>query len=271
MTSMPALKKVALGASIAVGLALVLWLLDGRLNRPPAPPADPGPPASAPAEPDAEPTYVGSSVCAECHADEYQRWQGSQHAVAMQVADERTVLGDFDDAKFSYFGITSRFFRRDGRFMVRTDGADGKLADFEVRHTFGVYPLQQYLIELPGGRVQALSIAWDTRPKTEGGQRWFHLYPTERIDHRDELHWTQRQQNWNFMCSDCHSTNVRKNYDAATNTFATTFSEVSVGCEACHGPGSRHVALARTRPRAAADWRRAASRWHSTSAAAPPG
>ncbi len=96
----------------------------------------------------------------------------------MQVADERTVLGDFDDARFSYFGITSRFFRRDGRFMVRTDGPDGKLADFEVRHTFGVYPLQQYLIELPGGRVQALSIAWDTRPKDQGGQRWFHLYPT---------------------------------------------------------------------------------------------
>jgi Flp pilus assembly protein TadD len=189
-------------------------------------------------------SYVGSAACRDCHSQEYQRWQGSQHAVAMQVADERTVLGNFSGVKFRHRGVTSEFFRRDGKFMVRTDGPDGQLADFEVRHTFGVYPLQQYLIELPGGHVQALSIAWDARPKDQGGQRWFHLYPGENLTHADELHWTQRQQNWNFMCSDCHSTDVRKNYDAATGTFATRFAEISVGCEACHGPGSRHIAVA---------------------------
>jgi predicted CXXCH cytochrome family protein len=190
-------------------------------------------------------THVGSAVCGECHADQYQRWHSSQHALAMQVANEQTVLGDFSGVSFRNRGVTSEFFRRDGRFMVRTDGTDGKLADFEVRHTFGVYPLQQYLVELAGGRVQALSIAWDARPQTQGGQRWFHLYPDERIAHTDELHWTQRQLNWNFMCSDCHSTGVRKNFDASAGTFATTWDETSVGCEACHGPGSRHVAIAR--------------------------
>jgi len=162
----------------------------------------------------------------------------------MQVATEQTVLGDFNGEKFSQFGVTSEFFRRDGKFMVRTEGPDGRLGDFEVRHTFGVYPLQQYLIELPHGHVQALSIAWDCRPKTQGGQRWFHLYPNERIGARDELHWTGRQQNWNYMCADCHSTHLEKNYDAATDTYKTRWSEISVGCEACHGPGSEHVALA---------------------------
>jgi predicted CXXCH cytochrome family protein len=240
---MPSASKFAIGLAGVAALLFALWHFDVLRPTPQAPATPPANVVPAPVATD-PPTFVGSAACAKCHADEYEAWRGSQHAVAMEVADERTVLGDFDDAKFSYFGITSRFFRRDGRFMVRTDGPDGKLADFEVRHTFGVHPLQQYLIELPGGRVQALSIAWDTRPKNQGGQRWFHLYPDERIDYRDELHWTQRQQNWNFMCSDCHSTNVQKNYDAATNTFATTFSEVSVGCEACHGPGSRHVALA---------------------------
>jgi predicted CXXCH cytochrome family protein len=244
MTAMPASRKMALGALAALGVALALWLLVGRQPTPPAPPAAEGPPAPAVTAADAEPAYVGSAACASCHAAEYEAWRGSQHALAMQVADDSTVLGDFADARFHYAGVTSRFFRRDGKFMVRTDGPDGKLADFEVRHTFGVHPLQQYLVELPGGHVQALPIAWDTRPKSEGGQRWFHLYPGERIDHRDELHWTRRQQNWNFMCSDCHSTNVRKNYDAATQTYATEYSEISVGCEACHGPGSTHVALA---------------------------
>ncbi len=97
----------------------------------------------------------------------------------------------------------------------------------------------------PGGRYQALSVAWDTRPKAAGGQRWFHLYPGEKVDHRDVLHWTGVAQNWNFMCADCHSTNLQKRYDAASDTFDTTWSEINVSCEACHGPGSRHVEWAR--------------------------
>jgi predicted CXXCH cytochrome family protein len=114
-----------------------------------------------------------------------------------------------------------------------------------VSYTFGVDPLQQYLVAFPDGRLQALSLAWDSRPKDRGGQRWFHLYRDEAIPHDDELHWTRPSQNWNFMCADCHSTGVRKNYDARTDRFATTFAEISVGCEACHGQGSRHVAWAR--------------------------
>ena len=88
-----------------------------------------------------------------------------------------SVLGDFSGATFDYHGVTSRFFRKDGKFFVETDGPDGKLATFEIKYTFGVDPLQQYLIEFPDGRIQALSIAWDSRPKDKGGQRWFHLYP----------------------------------------------------------------------------------------------
>ena len=129
----------------------------------------------------------------------------------------KSVLGDFADAKFAYAGITSTFFRRDGRFFVNTDGPDGKLADYEIKYTFGVRPLQQYLIEFPGGRMQALSIAWDSRPKAQGGQRWFHLYPGQNIKAGDPLHWTGIGQNWNFMCAECHSTNLRKNFDAAAS------------------------------------------------------
>jgi predicted CXXCH cytochrome family protein len=131
--------------------------------------------------------------------------------------------------------------------MVETDGPDGRLAPFEIKYTFGVDPLQQYLIEFPDGRIQALSIAWDTRPKAAGGQRWFHLYPSEAIGHDDVLHWTKLNQTWNFMCAECHSTGAAKNYNAANDTYATRFAEISVGCEACHGQGSRHVAWALAR------------------------
>ncbi len=186
-------------------------------------------------------TFVGSEACAGCHQNEAELWHGSHHERAMAHANEKTVLGDFNDASFDYFGVHSRFFRKGGKFLVETDGADGKLATFEAKYTFGVYPLQQYLIEFDDGRIQALSIAWDSRPKEDGGQRWFHLYPNEEIKHDDILHWTKLNQNWNFMCADCHSTGVQKNYDAQEDHFHTTWSEISVGCETCHGQGSRHV------------------------------
>jgi Flp pilus assembly protein TadD len=192
-------------------------------------------------------SFVGSEACAGCHADAYSAWKTSQHARAMQHATADTVLGDFNQAKFRYAGVESTFFRRDGKYFVRTDGTDGKLADFEIKYTFGLAPLQQYLIPFPDGRMQALSIAWDSSPREQGGQRWFHLYPNEKVDHKDELHWTKRSQNWNFMCADCHSTDVKKNYDAATGKYNTTWNEISVGCEACHGPGSAHIDWARTR------------------------
>jgi hypothetical protein len=122
----------------------------------------------------------------------------------MQVASEETVLGNFNNAKFTYSGVTSTFYKRDGKFFVRTDGPDGKLRKYEISYTFGADPLQQYLVAFPRGRYQVLGIGWDSRPKEKGGQRWFHLYPDEKISHDDPLHWTGPNQNWNFMCAECH-------------------------------------------------------------------
>jgi len=227
-------------ARLAVLVATLLGACTG-LHAQPAPAAAPVVAASQAGG------YVGSASCGQCHKKAYDAWSGSQHAHAMQVATATTVLGDFRNAKLAYAGTTSTFFTRDGRYFVRTDGADGKPADFEILYTFGVAPLQQYLIAAPGGRLQALSIAWDARPKAAGGQRWFHLYPKQQIRAGDPLHWTGIGQNWNFMCAECHSTNLRKNFDAASGTFHTTWAEMSVGCEACHGPGAAHLAWAQAK------------------------
>jgi tetratricopeptide (TPR) repeat protein/Zn finger protein HypA/HybF involved in hydrogenase expression len=203
---------------------------------------------AAPIVPAVAADFVGSDSCKACHTQEYAAWTSSQHARAMQHATADTVRGDFNDAKFTFDRVTSSFFRRDGKYFVRTDGPDGRLADFEVKYTFGLEPLQQYLVELPGGRLQALAVSWDARPKEQGGQRWFRQYPDEKLDFRDELHWTQRSQNWNFMCADCHSTAVTKGYNAHSNSFDTRYKEVAVGCETCHGPGSAHIAWSKDKP-----------------------
>jgi Flp pilus assembly protein TadD len=194
-----------------------------------------------------EPGYVGKTTCASCHQRESSAHTGSHHDLAMQTVTHETVLGDFDDAVFDYNGVRSTFFRRGDSYFVRTDNAEGELEDFRIAYVFGIYPLQQYLVGFPDGRYQVLGISWDTRPESAGGQRWFHIYPDEAIDHADELHWTGRHQNWNYMCAECHSTGLRKNYDPKTDRFDTVWEEIDVSCEACHGPGSAHVAWAKAR------------------------
>ena len=200
---------------------------------------------SSPVAGDEAPGYVTRAVCAECHEAQVEAWTGSHHDLAMQEASPATVLGEFDGARVRHFGVTSKFFRRGGEFYVRTEGPDGEPHDYRIAYTFGVAPLQQYLIAFPGGRYQALGLAWDTRPAGAGGQRWFHLTPDEKIPPGDSLHWTGRLQNWNSQCADCHSTGLSKGYVPEADSFATTWSEIDVSCEACHGPGSAHVAWAR--------------------------
>lgn len=236
-----------LAAVIVAGAAGLAFVVDRGGSKPLGEPTPSPSASSATPPPTAEPSppsYVGARACASCHAAEVKAWTGSHHELAMQEATPTAALGDFNAVPLRADGVTTSFSRRGDEFFVRTDGPDGNVADFRVRFVFGVVPLQQYLVELPGGRLQALRAAWDSRPKQDGGQRWFHLYPGERIPHDDELHWTRLSQNWNHMCAECHSTNVRKGYDPERDAFDTTWSELNVSCEACHGPASQHVAWA---------------------------
>jgi len=191
--------------------------------------------------------YVGARVCAGCHAAEFAAWQTSHHALAMQKTSPTSVFGDFSGATFTQDSTATVFSRDPDGFRVRTEGPDGRIHDYPVAYTFGVHPLQQYLIPFPGGRYQMFGIAWDSRTRAEGGQRWYALYPDHPPRPGDPLHWTGRDQTWNYQCAACHSTDLRKNFDLAADSYATAFSDVSVACEACHGPGSGHVTWAQAR------------------------
>jgi tetratricopeptide (TPR) repeat protein len=201
---------------------------------------------------DTRATYVGRRSCIECHQQETELWRGSHHDLAMDLATAETVLGDFSGVQLEHYGVTSTMFQRDGQYFVRTEGPDGRMGDFQVKYVFGVEPLQQYLVEFDrpadmpdheNARLQVLRVSWDTEQN-----RWFYLSPPdvdERLAPDDPLHWTGSAQNWNHMCADCHSTNLQKRFDVDSLTYHTTFSEIDVSCEACHGPGSIHVQLAR--------------------------
>lgn len=181
--------------------------------------------------------FVGSSTCISCHKKEYDLWKGSDHELAMKPADSLTVLGDFDNIKFTSKGITSRFYHTENGYFVNTIGEDGKKHDYKIRYTFGVFPLQQYIVELEEGDYHCLLTAWDSKSK-----KWFDFQPDLKLKHDEWMNWTGGSMRWNNMCAECHSTNLHKNFDPQKKTYHTTFSEINVSCEACHGPASRHVA-----------------------------
>ncbi|MBD1260427.1 tetratricopeptide repeat protein [Maribacter polysiphoniae] len=184
--------------------------------------------------PDAD--FLGDDACKKCHQKEYKDWEGSHHDKAMQLANRETILADFKGEKFTSQGVTSRFYSKGDDFFVNTEGPDGKYHDYKIVYTFGLTPLQQYIVEFPKGRFQCLRTAWDSVKN-----KWFDLYPDFKVVHSEWLHWSRGGLNWNTMCSDCHSTNVRKNYDPKTKGYDTKYALINVNCEACHGPGKDHV------------------------------
>ena len=186
-------------------------------------------------------SYVGSNTCKNCHQQEHNLWLQSHHYAAMMPATDSTVAANFNNAKLTADGVTSTFFKRDGKFWINTEGADGQYRDYEILYTFGKEPLQQYLVAMEGGRMQATRATWNTVDK-----KWYHQYAGQKIAAEDWPHWRGDVQNWNTMCASCHSTNLVKGYEPTTDTYQTTYHEINVSCESCHGPGSKHVDYVRS-------------------------
>ncbi len=180
--------------------------------------------------------YVGDQSCKKCHETEFKEWKQSHHYMSMLPPNDSTVKGDFNNITFTADGVSSRFYKKGNKYYIYTEGDDGKNHDFEVKYIFGFTPLQQYLVQFPGGRLQVPRLSWDVNKK-----QWFNQYAGQKIPSHDWLHWTGNAQNWNTMCATCHSTNLRKNYDIKTDTYKTSYSIINVSCESCHGAGKQHV------------------------------
>jgi len=185
------------------------------------------------------PSYVGSQTCSTCHQPQSDDWSRSHHALAWTAPSAENVLADFDDTVFEHHGVTHRFTQRDGGYFMETDGPDGALVQYRLKGVAGITPLQQYLFETEPGRLQSHDVAWDVTQTC-----WYHLYPEQDLAASDGMHWTGPYKNWNSRCAECHATGFEKRYTPIDRTYESRQAEIGVGCEACHGPGSTHLAWA---------------------------
>lgn len=181
--------------------------------------------------------YAGSESCRACHPHDYDLWAQSNHGLAERAVAPALDRIAFDPARSFQHGTQSTEVRvRDGQFEVVALGYSNRVAPYRVDRVIGNHPLRQFLTPQPGGRWQTLEAAYDPR-----SNQWFNVYGAEDRQPGEWGHWTGRGMNWNSMCAACHNTRLRKNYDAATDSYHTAMAERTVGCEACHGPMKDHA------------------------------
>jgi len=181
--------------------------------------------------------YAGSKSCRECHEKAFDLWLGSDHQLAERLPDPKMDREAFDPHReFKQPSLTSKLFSEEDHFHIATQGASGEKETFEVERVIGETPIRQYLVRFPRGLLQAVDLSHDPH-KNE----WFNVFGDEDRQPGEWGHWTGRGMNWNTQCASCHNTRLRKNYDETTDSYLTAMAEMSVGCEACHGPMKAHV------------------------------
>ncbi|WP_027191403.1 ammonia-forming cytochrome c nitrite reductase subunit c552 [Fundidesulfovibrio putealis] len=156
--------------------------------------------------------YVGSDRCKSCHLEHFDSWMMTLHSRMLGDArkDKDVIIAD----------LNPDVIRAD---LAKLQNLKVKPEDFyipkpeEVLYTIGSQWKQRYVVEKNGMLVIA-----PIQYNSDTG-RWVNY---------NEATWDK--SSWILKCGGCHATGV----DLAKNTF-----EPSVGCEACHGPGSWHTAL----------------------------
>jgi Tfp pilus assembly protein PilF len=93
------------------------------------------------------------------------------------------------------------------------------------------------------GRLQTLPLAYDIAKK-----QWYDMAASGVRLHAGNpsdqpLSWTDALYTFNTSCYSCHVSQLQTNYDAATDTYHTTWREPGINCETCHGDGAQHIAL----------------------------
>ena len=189
--------------------------------------------------------FTGPDPCEPCHTNEYHIWTRSDHCRAMMRPGRTTVFSAFspDTVEFGYRGFSTRMVSSPDGYTMIAPGPDGVTRPYPIDLVLGIRDHQVFLTKFPDGRYQVLPSTYDMQWQT-----WFDatdgLVVSDHTLAPDEpYYWTNRNRCWNRECFDCHLSGMRKNYDPVTNTYNTTWRDLGIDCEACHGPGRPHARL----------------------------
>jgi len=191
--------------------------------------------------------YAGSVSCKDCHQADYLLWAKSHHALAERNLQPAKDAVAFTPSRSLKHGTETATIRtQSNTCVIVTLGIESNLQPYQVERVIGVDPLVQFLTPAPGGRYQVQEASY--QPESN---QWFYVYGSDLRYPGEFGHWTGRGMNWNSFCAACHNTNLKKNYDIATDSYHTTRVEMGVGCESCHGPLAAHVEWRRNHPQVA--------------------
>ncbi len=160
---------------------------------------------------------------------EHTQWKNSLHIKMTKPVAEATIVGDFrEGTKFADHDRSYTFGMKDGKPQVSVSFGGRPAETFAVDYTLGAKRYQGYLSMLPEGRIYVLPVFWHIASK-----RWFDWQEITPIP--DGAH--DLRQIWNANCFNCHGTNIVQGYDLDEKKYRSTWTEMGIGCEACHGPG----------------------------------
>ncbi len=171
--------------------------------------------------------YVGAEKCRECHADHYYGWKSTLHPYKFQDALPENVVGDFTiNNKLVVDGHTILMERENNSYFITAPGPDGREHKYRVKYLIGGFWKQLYVTEFPNGELHVLPAMWIVEKQKWAKCKYWH------------------KTVYQLSCTGCHNTGSRLNYDSGKGTYKTEWADKGVACEACHGPGARHVAAA---------------------------
>jgi len=156
----------------------------------------------------------------------------------VQPASPTSVEGDFTRRTVVLRGREYGLESKNGKFIITESFLTGLTQSHEVQYVLGSRRIQHYLTTVDQGRIIILPPSWDVERR-----QWFHNMDIVRPD-LDEHSLVQQ---WNKNCVGCHVSQEHTNYSPVTRSYATAWMDFGTSCEQCHGPGSRHVALYRSR------------------------
>lgn len=242
--------------AVSIGVGIALWWFALRPVELP-PPTRP----SAPATPPVSADFAGAEACGQCHTSQYEAWRGSTHGRAGGPPSRVRFIAPFDGTPIRFADATVIPSRtRDGRytFEVREEGYEPLV--FTITGVIGGGHMvgggtQGFVASFSDGTLRFLPFdymraegVWFCNTNTRADRGWVPITRDLRLS--DCADWPpvrilgteERFGN----CQECHGSRINVRFDPSSGRFRTELASLAIDCESCHGPGKRHVELARS-------------------------